>query len=555
MASAKPRAAIYARYSSDLQSEASIEDQVALCRQTAAQHGYEIAQVVEDRAISGSAANNRPGYQAMLVMAKNRGFKCLICESPSRLARRLRDLADLNDQLNFAGVTVLTVQNGPLSELHIGFLGTLAQYQLKELANMTRRGQQGLVRQGRIPGGMAYGYEGVPGGQAGDRQIVDAEAAVIKRIYTAYADGDSANAIAGELNKAGVSGPRGGTWSHTTICGHRARGTGILNNRLYIGDLVYGRSQWDKDPETGRRVCRTREGGALEVASVDALRIIDQALWDRVQARHAELDAKAASSANPLRARQGAAYAFSGKLFCGCCQRGYQISGKDRYACAGNRAKTCTNGKTFSRHILEARILAGIKDRLLSSEMIAAAVEAARAALESDRKRALSEERRLRQRMGELDRSLSRWVDAIGEGTPARMLRDKMEAAENEHAGIVARLAEIATSSEAEISIPHPAIAEAYRRKVAELEVVLAGDGDIARQALGVVRGLVDSVTIVPDTAAPNGVWLEIAGDLGQLLGFSERGQAKALAAGGAAGAVQLSVDAGTGFEPVTFRL
>jgi DNA invertase Pin-like site-specific DNA recombinase len=56
------RAAIYARYSSDHQSEASIEDQVRICRALVGAHGWEVAQVYSDSAMSG-ASIFRPGYQ------------------------------------------------------------------------------------------------------------------------------------------------------------------------------------------------------------------------------------------------------------------------------------------------------------------------------------------------------------------------------------------------------------------------------------------------------------------------------------------------------------
>jgi hypothetical protein len=54
----------------------------------------------------------------------------------------------------------------------------------------------------------------------------------------------------------GAEGERGGTWAATTIVGNRARGTGILNNELYIGRLVYNRQRFVKDPDTGRRQAR-----------------------------------------------------------------------------------------------------------------------------------------------------------------------------------------------------------------------------------------------------------------------------------------------------------
>ena len=547
------KAAIYGRYSSDQQNDRSIEDQVALCRQLAEREGLTVVAVYEDRAISGASAA-RPGLQSMLRGAAAREFSVLICEGPSRLGRRLADTADIHDRLKYLGVQFLTVQHGRMSEMHIGILGTMAQMQLGELRAQTIRGQRGLVRDGRIPGGLCYGYEAIPGGRTGERRIVDAEAAIIRRIFRAYGAGQSANAIARTLNAERVPGPRGGLWNHTTICGHRERGTGILNNRLYVGEVVYGTMEFRRDPHTGKRVGRVREGGAVETVRIEALRIVDDELWDRVQARHAALDAQAAAAGNPLRGRQRASYPFSGLLFCGCCSQGYQIIGKDRYGCSARRMARCDNSKTVARQVIERRILAGLKDRLLTAEAIEGAVEEARKALADRRQETAAEESRLRRRSGELARAINRMIDLVIEGTPAAMIKDRMAEAEAERLRVDAQLARLTAEADTVPTIPHPRIAEAYRRRVETLERALGEASAEAQEALDLVRGLIERVTIVPDGSAPDGIWLEIEGDLAQLLSFSASGQAKAPRLG-AMGAVQLSVDAGTGFEPVTFRL
>lgn len=58
---------------------------------------------------------------------------------------------------------------------------------------------------------------------------------MVRRIFRAYLDGQSPNKIADQLNREGVPGPRGGLWDKSTIHGNPKRGTGILNNELYIG--------------------------------------------------------------------------------------------------------------------------------------------------------------------------------------------------------------------------------------------------------------------------------------------------------------------------------
>ena len=62
--------------------------------------------------------------------------------------------------------------------------------------------------------------------------------------------------IASNLNAEGVPSPSGGNWSQSTINGNRKRGTGILNNELYVGRLVWNRLHYVKDPDTGKRVSR-----------------------------------------------------------------------------------------------------------------------------------------------------------------------------------------------------------------------------------------------------------------------------------------------------------
>src|SRR5712692_4150975 len=118
------RAAIYARYSTELQRDASIEDQVRLCRVRAAAEKWVPAGVYTDHAMSG-AIRMRPGYQKLLEDARAGAFDIVIAEALDRLSRDQEDIAGLYKHLSFAGVTMVTLAEGEISELHVGLKGTM----------------------------------------------------------------------------------------------------------------------------------------------------------------------------------------------------------------------------------------------------------------------------------------------------------------------------------------------------------------------------------------------------------------------------------------------
>ena len=105
------RAVIYARYSSDNQRDASIEDQIRQCRARIQQEGWQLEAVYSDHAISGATAL-RPGYQKMLEDARASRFEILVAEALDRLSRDQENIAGLFKQLSFAGVRLITLSEG-----------------------------------------------------------------------------------------------------------------------------------------------------------------------------------------------------------------------------------------------------------------------------------------------------------------------------------------------------------------------------------------------------------------------------------------------------------
>jgi len=76
---------IYARYSSNTQSEQSIEGQLKVCYEYAERNGYKIIAEYIDRALSGTEADNRPEFQRMIADSAKRQFQGVLVYQLDRL--------------------------------------------------------------------------------------------------------------------------------------------------------------------------------------------------------------------------------------------------------------------------------------------------------------------------------------------------------------------------------------------------------------------------------------------------------------------------------------
>ena len=462
------RAVVYARYSSDNQREASIEDQLEICRRYIERQGWALLRAYEDRALSG-ASDQRPGYQQMLADAEAGRFEVIVCEALDRLGRRLSEVSRLYDHLEFRGVILHAVNIGQVTTMHVGLLGTMAQLYLSDLKEKTLRGQLGRALAGKIPGGKAYGYRLVDG-ERGERQVNEAEALVVRRIFREFAVGKSPRAIAKALNAEGVPGPNGRQWRDTTICGQVDRGTGILNNALYAGRLEWNRCSYIKDPKTGKRVARPNSKLLWEIVEVTQLRIIEDDLWNAVKLRQrdASFEIRRDDSGNALNRAHRRKFLLSGLLKCGCCGGGFIIVARDRYGCATRRAKgTCHNGATVSQQEIEARVLEGLKERLMAPELVREFIrafqeEANRAAAELEQ-----QFRSDRMQVEAVERKIAAIVAAIEEGHYSRVLGDRLAALERQQDSLLARMSETPPTS---VRL-HPRLADVYAEKVRQLEV------------------------------------------------------------------------------------
>ena len=164
----KKRAAIYARFSTDLQNERSIEDQLSLCQSYADREGLSIVRTYDDRARSGGSLMGRNGLLQLLDDAREKSFDIVIVEALDRLSRDMEDLAGIHKRLSFLGIEIRAVHEGVVNTVLVGLRGLVGQLYREDNAHKVRRGLAGRIKQGLAGGGLTYGYAAIAG-RTGER--------------------------------------------------------------------------------------------------------------------------------------------------------------------------------------------------------------------------------------------------------------------------------------------------------------------------------------------------------------------------------------------------
>ncbi|WP_085885898.1 recombinase family protein [Oceanibacterium hippocampi] len=538
------RAAIYARYSSDLQRDASIEDQVRLCERLLAAEGWEQTSVYQDRGMSGASAL-RPGYQALLRDAIAGAFEVVVAESLDRLSRDLEDTASLYKRLSYLGIRLVTCTEGPISELHVGVKGMMGALYLKDLA-----------RAGRSAGGNAFGYDVVverdSNGEpvAGGRSINEGEAATVRRIFRDYAAGRSPRQIARTLNEEGVPGPGGRAWGDTTIRGHATRGTGILRNELYVGRLVWNRQRYVKDPESGKRRSRLNPPEQWIVKEVPELRIVDDALWQAVADRLGRIrasDGVQKTIQSRFWEQRRPRHLLSGLVTCGHCGGRFTTIGRDYLACGtARRQGTCEQRKGIRRAELEGFVIDLLRENLMQPDAVEAFVAAFHAEL--NRLNATREQRTgaARRELAKAKAESTRIIDAIAAGFRTDDMKERLETLDRQKKALQAEI----EAAPAKSPRFHPNLSKLYAEKVAALQASL-GAPELRDEATTILRSLIETVVLRRDG---EGLEVALSGDLVAMLDLAGDPRRKQ-AASGEDTACSIKVVAGAGFEPATFRL
>ena len=379
------KAVIYARYSSERQTEQSIEGQLKICQEYAQRANIAIVGEYIDRAISGTH-DKRPEFQKMINHAKSKEkpFSIILVYKLDRFSRDKYESVVYKKELKSNGVAVVSatelISNTPEGILLESVIEGYNQFYSAELSQKIKRGNRMNVEKGLWTGGnLPYGYKVI------ERKvhIDDEQAEIVRKIFTDYANGKTKKQIVRELNAKG-----------TKTKGKKAFGTNniqsnFMSNINYIGQAMkYG-----------------------EILTTIFPQIVDDVTFAKVQemlAKTKRLSAKGKAKVE---------YELTGKIYClhdGSTM--YGISGTARngekktyYACKSRYKYKSCNKQNENKTDLETAVVADTEEFISKPENLDRASQ--KLAEFHEKNITLEKIKEYERRLDNIDREIEKLID------------------------------------------------------------------------------------------------------------------------------------------------
>jgi len=441
------RAAAYARFSSDNQREESIEAQLNIIKNFAAQNGYEIVREYTDEAKS-ARTDNRPNFLAMIRDAEAGLFDAIIVHKLDRFSRDRYDFAFYRRILRKAGVQLISVverfDDSPESVILESIIEGMAEYYSRNLARE-------VMEKGMLPNARACRHNGgrPPIGyrvnKDGYYEIEESEAEQIRLIFEMYARGEGYGAILDELARRGYLITRTGRpYSKSLLYD-------ILNNEKYAGVYIYNRAA-SKNAEGKRNNRASKPSDEIIRIPGGMPAIVSRETWERVAERMRNNRHKGA------RNKAKRQYLLSGKLYCGKCGGAFVAntinSGKNKteysyYECsAKKRTRTC-DMKAIGAQFIEDEVIKLLYSELFAPEAVNSVADEIVAYIQ-ERDKGLSKRiKELEKQINTTEIEIRNIVDAVAKGISTDALLKRLQELEQYKADMQARLDDAKSKTDA----------------------------------------------------------------------------------------------------------
>lgn len=274
----------------------SIQNQKAMLLQYAMEQGWELYNIYSDDDYTGSD-RRRPEFNRLLKDAEQQRFDIILCKTQSRFTRELELVEKyIHGLFPIWGIRFIsivdnadTANKGNKKSRQIN--GLVNEWYLEDMSDNIRSVLTSRRKNGFHIGAFAlYGYKKDPN-QKGHLIIDEEAAAVVREVFTLFAQGYGKTAIARMLNDRGIPNPteykrlhglryqqpktkNSTLWKYFAI-------SDMLVNEIYIGNMVQGK-YGSVSYKTKQNKPRPKSEWYIVEGTHEA--IIDRELWDRVQA-------------------------------------------------------------------------------------------------------------------------------------------------------------------------------------------------------------------------------------------------------------------------------
>ena len=396
-------AAIYARYSSTAQNDASIEQQIAECEEYARANKLVVVARYEDRAISGRS-DKRPGFQRCLRAADRHEFQILLAYKSNRISRNMQSALTYEQRLADAGVRVVYCKeefgDNATGRFMLRMMMNMNQFYSENMAEDIKRGMADSVARGRVVGSVPYGYKKGPDGMYA---IDEPAAAIIREIFARYLRDEPLADIRRDFNARGLLTRQKKPWSKNSF-------QSILANEKYSGVYVFGETRFeDRIPPIIEK-----EVFAIAQKKLKGEKIVRK------------------------RSRGNEDYILTGKLFCGYCfapmvgMSGRSHVGTEHfyYACQTRRNKHTCSKENVRKNEIEQKVIQIVQGTILDDKTVVWIADSI-----MDMSKRLREESRLSEfenRQREIKKQIANLVHAIEMGVAGSEVKERMDELQEE---------------------------------------------------------------------------------------------------------------------------
>lgn len=464
--------AIYARYSSENQSEESITAQIRACTEYAARNGHVIVNTYIDRAMS-ARSDRRPEFQQMIADSSKQLFEAIVVHKLDRFSRDRFDHAVYRRELKKNGVQLLSVlenlDSSPESIVLESVLEGFSEYYSANLARETRKGLREIALQAKYTGGtVLYGYTV---GADQRYKLNPTEAAVVRRIFNTCLTKQGYNKLLDELRKEGVKTRAGKNFTTSAFYY-------ILKNPRYTGDYVYS-PVGERFRNKGKSEIITVPNALPAIVSHEDFNAVQQILQER-------------SHNGYVRAKEP--FLLSGILYCGKC--GSKLYGhrqkkphKDyvyySYECSSNTRRKECDSRSVPRDRMDHAVCDYIK-QLLSPASVSEIQTALEKSYALEFKQRQEQILVLQKKLNGIEQRIDHAVDLLID-MPSDSLQKKIRSLETEKTDLENHIIKLKSKNTGNSEIAK------------QIQVCLGFDDLTMEEKQQIIRKIIKKITVHPD--------------------------------------------------------